>query len=115
MQAHHSSDNGFLDLACSVNDAQNLRIRSDLMMRLCKLIEARGLTQVQAAELLKVSQPRISDLTRSKIQRFSIDSLIAMLGHAGVHVSVNVNWTEDQSDHWRSFTVRHDDIDFGHL
>jgi predicted XRE-type DNA-binding protein len=61
-------------------------MRSDLMIRLTKLIEARDLTQAQAAKLLGVTQPRISDLMRGKIDRFSIDTLIAMLGHAGVRV-----------------------------
>ena len=58
------------------------------MIRLSKVIEARGLTQAQAAELFGVTQPRISDLVRGKIDRFSIDTLIAMLGHAGVRVQI---------------------------
>jgi predicted XRE-type DNA-binding protein len=58
------------------------------MIRLTKLIEDRGLTQAAAAKLLGVTQPRISDLTRGKIDRFSIDTLIAMLGHAGVGVQI---------------------------
>jgi len=57
------------------------------MIELSKLIESRGLTQADAAKLLGVTQPRISDLTRGKIDRFSIDSLVEMLGHAGVRVS----------------------------
>jgi predicted XRE-type DNA-binding protein len=58
------------------------------MIRLTKLIDTRGLTQLQAAELLGVMQPRISDLVRGKIDRFSIDTLIAMLDHAGVRVQI---------------------------
>jgi predicted XRE-type DNA-binding protein len=46
------------------------------------------LTQAQAADLFGVTQPRISDLVRGKIDRFSIDTLIAMLGHAGVRVRI---------------------------
>jgi len=46
------------------------------------------LTQAQAAALFGVTQPRISDLVRGKIDRFSIDTLIAMLGHAGVRVQI---------------------------
>jgi predicted XRE-type DNA-binding protein len=57
------------------------------MIRLTKIIKARGLTQAAAAKLFGVSQPRISDLTRGKIDRFSIDSLVEMLGHAGVRVT----------------------------
>ena len=58
------------------------------MIRLTQLIEERGLTQAAAAKLLGVTQPRISDLTRGKVDRFSIDTLIAMLGHAGVGVQI---------------------------
>ncbi len=58
------------------------------MISLSKLVEDRGLTRAQAAKVLGVSQPRIGDLLRGKIQVFSVDSLIEMLGHAGARVSV---------------------------
>lgn len=80
------SGNVFSDLGFGRHEAEHLRIRSELMIKLSRLIQARGLTQVQAAALLGVSQPRVSDLTRGKIDRFSIDTLVAMLGHAGVSV-----------------------------
>ena len=85
-----SSGNVFRDLGFSAEEATHLKIRSDLMIRLSKVIETRGLTQAQAAELFGVTQPRISDLVRGKIDRFSIDTLIAMLGHAGVRVQIVV-------------------------
>jgi len=83
-----SSGNVFRDLGFSAEESRHLKIRSDLMIRLTKLIDTRGLTQAQAAELLGVTQPRISDLVRGKIDRFSIDTLIAMLDHAGVRVQI---------------------------
>ena len=82
-----STGNVFRDLGFSVEEAENLRIRADLMIQLTKLIEARGLTQAAAAKLLGVTQPRISDLVRGKIDRFSIDTLVEMLGHTGARVS----------------------------
>ena len=82
-----SSGNVLTDLGFSAEEAQNLKVRSDLMIELTKLIEASGLTQAAAAKLLGVTQPRISDLVRGKIDRFSVDSLIEMLGHAGADVS----------------------------
>lgn len=85
-----SSGNVFSDLGFSAEEAQNLKVRSDLMIELTKLIETRGLTQTAAAKLLGVTQPRISDLVRGKIDRFSVDSLIEMLGHAGASVSFRV-------------------------
>lgn len=83
-----SSGNVFRDLGFPAEEATNLKLRSDLMIRLSRLIQTRGLTQAQAAKLLGVTQPRISDLVRGKIDRFSIDTLIAMLGHAGVSVQL---------------------------
>ena len=85
-----SAGNVFRDLGFDPEEAENLRIRSDLMIQLTKLLERRGLTHAQAARLLGVTQPRISDLTRGKIDRFSIDTLVEMLGHAGTRVSIVV-------------------------
>jgi len=78
----------FGDLGFGDDKAENLRIRADLMIELTKLIEAQELTQAATAKLLGVTQPRVSDLMRGKIDRFSVDSLIEMLGHAGACVSV---------------------------
>jgi len=69
--------------------AQNLKIRSELMIQLEREILDRGLTQQQAAELLEVSQPRISDLIKGKIEKFSIDMLVNMLAAFGKDVSIN--------------------------
>ena len=89
-KVRRSSGNVFRDLGFSHEEAENLKIRTDLMIRLSQLIESRGLTQAQAAILLGVTQPRISDLVRGKIDRFSIDTLVAMLGQAGVRVQILV-------------------------
>jgi predicted XRE-type DNA-binding protein len=83
-----SSGNVFLDLGFEPHEAENLRLRSDLMIRIEKLIVARGLTQKKAARLMGVTQPRISDLVRGRMDRFSIDSLVEMLGRAGLEVHV---------------------------
>lgn len=86
IKVRHASKNVFRDLGFSREEAENLKGRADLMVHLGKLIEARGLTQAGAAKLLGVTQPRISDLMRGKIDRFSIDSLVEMLGRVGVQV-----------------------------
>jgi predicted XRE-type DNA-binding protein len=83
-----SSGNVFRDIGFGPEEAENLRLRSELMLQLSHLIKERQLTQARAAKLFGVSQPRISDLVRGKIHRFSVDTLIAMLGHAGVQVSL---------------------------
>ena len=90
IKIQRSTGNVFRDLGFSKEEAENLKIRTNLMIRLSKLIETQRLTQAQAARLFEVSQPRISDLVRGKIDRFSIDTLVAMLGHAGVRVQVVV-------------------------
>ena len=87
-RSQRSSGNVFRDLGFGTEEAGNLRVRADLMIALSKLIEDRSLTQVKAAKLFGVSQPRVSDLVRGKIERFSVDTLIAMLGAAGVQVTV---------------------------
>jgi len=90
VRVRRSSGNVFRDLGFSKQEAENLKIRSDLMIRLSRVIEGRRLTQAQAASLFGVTQPRISDLVRGKIDRFSIDTLIAMLGHAGIRIQIVV-------------------------
>jgi predicted XRE-type DNA-binding protein len=81
-----SGGNVFRDLGFPPEEAKHLLIRADLMIEITKLIARRGLTQAKAAALFRVSQPRISDLTRGKIEKFSIDTLVEMLGRAGVDV-----------------------------
>ncbi len=60
------------------------------MMALKDHIESEGLTQSQAAKMLGVTQPRISDLMRGKIDLFGLDTLVNMLANAGLHVEVHV-------------------------
>jgi predicted XRE-type DNA-binding protein len=85
-KVRRSSGNVFKDLGFPAEEAKHLQIRADLMIEVTKLIDARRLTQAKAAELFGVTQPRISDLVRGKIDRFSIDTLVGMLGRAGVDV-----------------------------
>jgi predicted XRE-type DNA-binding protein len=87
-KARRSSGNVFRDLGFPRGEAENLRIRSELMVRLEKLIEREGLTQTAAARLFGVSQPRVSDLVRGRIELFSIDTLVNLLARAGVRVTV---------------------------
>jgi predicted XRE-type DNA-binding protein len=83
-----SSGNVFTDLGFPPAEAEYLRIRSALMIELASIIEKRGLTQQEAANVLGVSQPRVSDIVRGRIARFTIDTLIEMLGRLGVSVSL---------------------------
>lgn len=71
-------------------ESQTHRIRSHAMIALRDVIRDRGLTQSQAAKLFGVSQPRVSDLARGHIERFSVDALIEMLARAGFRVEITV-------------------------
>ena len=90
MKLTRSSGNVFLDLGFPPEEAEHLLIRSDLMITLCKVIKSRGLKQAEAAKMLGVTQPRISDLFKGKINLFSIDTLVDMLSRVGVRVKLVV-------------------------
>ena len=83
-----STGNVFRDLGFSGDEAEHLLIRADLLIQLQKAIASRGLTQVKTAKVLRVTQPRVSDLLRGRIDLFSTDSLIDMLARLDVHVRV---------------------------
>ena len=85
-----SKRNVFRDLGFDAAESENLRLRSDLMIELSKLVRSRRLTQAEAGVIFGVSQPRVSDLMRGRIDRFSVDTLVAMLGSAGVRVRLVV-------------------------
>jgi predicted XRE-type DNA-binding protein len=88
IRVRKSTGNVSRDLGFGAAEAENLRVRSLLMIRIEKLIASRGWTQSEAAKALGVSQPRISDLVRGKFDKFSADTLIEMLGRAGVEVTI---------------------------
>lgn len=71
-------------------EAENMKIRAALMRAVKDRIRAEGWSQTEAAKRLGVTQPRVSDLIRGKIDLFSIDALVNMVASAGLHVSVDV-------------------------
>ncbi len=70
--------------------AENMKLRSSLMMAINEHIKTNDLNQTQAANLFAVTQPRISDLMRGKINLFSIDTLVAMLSSAGLQIEMKI-------------------------
>ncbi len=90
MKIQRSSGNVFRDLGFGAKEAESLRLRAELMVEVSRLIQTRKLTQRSAASLLGVTQPRISDLIRGKIDLFSIDTLVNMLARAGMRVQLRV-------------------------
>ena len=79
MRARKSTGNVFRDLGFEPEEAENLRIRAMLMSEIHRFIDRQRLSQTEAARRMGVTQPRISDLVRGKIDVFSVDGLIAML------------------------------------
>jgi predicted XRE-type DNA-binding protein len=94
MKIEQSSGNVFRDVGFGPKEAESLRLRAQLMVEVTRLIRAHKLTQRGAAKLLGVTQPRISDLIRGKIDLFSIDTLVNMLARGGMRVQLRVSGVE---------------------
>lgn len=88
IRIQRGSGNVFEDVGFPRAEAAHLLIRTDLMLQIARVLKARKLTQARAAKLLKVSQPRISDLVRGRIELFSIDALVEMLTRLEMVVTV---------------------------
>ncbi len=71
-------------------EAESMKLRAELMMVLKNHIARAGMTQAQAARLFGVTQPRVSDLIRGKINLFGLDALVNMAAAAGLHVEIRV-------------------------
>ncbi len=74
-------------LGYSTQEAANLEARSELMLQIRKIVRENGWSQAAAATHCGVSQPRINDLLRGKINKFSIDALVNMAGSLGHRVN----------------------------
>jgi predicted XRE-type DNA-binding protein len=72
-------------------EAANLQLRSDLMDKIEVLIKENGWTQVEAAKRCRVTQPRINDLLRGRISRFSLDALVNIASALGRKVTVSLD------------------------
>jgi predicted XRE-type DNA-binding protein len=84
------SDNVFRDLGFPEAEAQNLLLRSTLMIQIEKHIARLKLTQAQAALHAGLTQPRLNDLLKGKIEKFSLDALVNVAGKLGFAVSVKL-------------------------
>jgi predicted XRE-type DNA-binding protein len=85
-----STGNVFRDLGFSKEESEHLLVRADLLIQVQKAIASRRLKQTEAATILRVTQPRVSDLLRGRIDLFSTDALIDMLARLGVGVRLVV-------------------------
>lgn len=70
-------------------EAANMKARAELMRTMTEYIRNSGMTQAEAAKMLGVTQPRISDLMRGKIDAFSIDTLVNILAAAEIQMEMH--------------------------
>jgi predicted XRE-type DNA-binding protein len=70
--------------------AANMKLRSLLMTALNDHIKRTGMSQAEAAQLFGVTQPRVSDLKRGKINLFALDALVNMTTAAGLRIEMRV-------------------------
>ena len=85
-----STGNVFRDLGFSKGESEHLLVRADLLIQVQKAIASRRFKQAEAARVLRVTQPRVSDLLRGRIDLFSTDALIDMLARLGIGVRLVV-------------------------
>jgi predicted XRE-type DNA-binding protein len=77
-------------LVDSPEEAENLRLRSKLMRAITRTVKAWDVSQKEAAKQLHVTQPRLNDLLKGKIDKFSLDALVNMLASANLEIDVTV-------------------------
>ena len=83
-----ASGNVFEDLGFDKIEATNLKLRAELMVMVRTYIQENQLTQTEAAKKMGVDQPRLNKLLRGKIDLFTIDALVQMLGQVGIHIEL---------------------------
>jgi predicted XRE-type DNA-binding protein len=71
-------------------EAENMKLRSALMIVIKEYIKGKGWTQAEAAKRLGVTRPRASDLVRGKIDLFALDALVDMATSVGLKVQMRV-------------------------
>src|SRR5262249_4816793 len=80
------SENIFADLGFPPGEAENLKLRSDLMLGIETFYRRSGLTQAEAARRLGITQPRLNALLKGRIEQFSLDALVNIASRAGLNV-----------------------------
>jgi predicted XRE-type DNA-binding protein len=84
------SANVFEDLGFDIQESQNLLLRSQTMIALVQWFNASGMTQAAAAKTLGITQPRLNQLLKGKIEIFSLDALVNMATSAGMRVGLSI-------------------------
>jgi predicted XRE-type DNA-binding protein len=72
----------------SAAEAASMKARSDVLMAIRKIVDGWEVTQSDAAKRLDITQPRLNDLLRGRIDKFSLDALVDIASRAGLSVRV---------------------------
>ena len=86
----NGSGNVFVDVGFPPDQAHNLLLRAEMMIRIERFVKHGRMTQQAAARVLGVTQPRLNLLLKRKIELFSLDALVNMLSKAGMRVELRV-------------------------
>jgi len=90
LRKERSSGNVFRDVGYPPEQAQNLLLRSHLMTRVERFVKSSGITQRECAAQLGLTQPRLNDLLRGRIEKFSLDALVNVVSRAGMRVEMKI-------------------------
>ena len=83
-------DNVFRDLGFPEAEAQNLLLRTDLVIQIRKAIDKLAMTQAQAAKLAGITQPRMNDLIKNRTHKFTLDALVNVAAQLGYTVKLTM-------------------------
>lgn len=89
-QVTESSGNIFLDLGFPPHEAEVMLLRATLAEAIRGWIDREELTQAQAAKRLGIAQPRVSEITRGKVELLSLDYLVGLCAKAGISIGLKV-------------------------
>lgn len=90
MSEIESYDSVWDAIADTPGQAANLRARAELMQQIAAIVKESGWTQAQAAKHCGITQPRINDLLRGRVSRFSLDALVNIAAAIGRRVRVDL-------------------------
>jgi len=82
--------NIFIDLGFEPAEAKVMLMRAELMLKLGRHIAAQGWTQAEAAKQMGITQPRVSKLTKRKLDEFSLDMLLTLAERIGLHAELRM-------------------------
>lgn len=97
VEVHRGSDNVFADLG--LPDAEKLKIKTGLVIEIRKAMKNRGLTQQEAARLMGVTQPKVSDMMRGNFSNLSERKLMDCLTRLGYDIEIKVRPAKAQVGH----------------